>query len=184
MRRLNYLPNLLSSVRIALAPAMLGAAYSNAKAGFTVLLAIAMATDVLDGFLARQWRVESEIGRKLDRWGDLLTVSLGAMGIYFLWPQVVEAEWQWALAAFAGYVLSGVRRVVQVEVKKEQPNVFLKVICWLVPAALIPLITGWTPWPFRAAAVVQLGFGAVRLLTAKTSPAVETVEAGPSSAKG
>jgi CDP-diacylglycerol--glycerol-3-phosphate 3-phosphatidyltransferase len=184
MRRVNYLPNLLSSVRIALAPAMLGAAYSNAKTGFAVLLAIAMATDVLDGFLARQWRVESEIGRKLDHWGDMLTVSLGAMGVYFLWPQVIEAEWQWALAAFAGYALSGLRRIVQAEDKRERPNVFLKVGCWLVPAALISLIAGWTPWPFRAAALIQLAFGSVRLLAARTTPAEKAAAVEPSGTKG
>ncbi|HYD83996.1 MAG TPA: CDP-alcohol phosphatidyltransferase family protein, partial [Opitutus sp.] len=60
MRRFSYLPNLLSSLRIALAPAMLGAAYSNAKIGFAVLLAAVLVTDVVDGFLARRWRAVSE----------------------------------------------------------------------------------------------------------------------------
>lgn len=168
MRELNYLPNLLSSLRITLAPAMLGAAYSNAKIGFPVLLAAAMVTDIFDGWLARRWRVESELGRQLDHWGDLLTVSFGALGVYFLWPQVVEAEWRWVLAAVAGYGLSGLRRVfVPAGNPKERPRFALELCCWIVPATLVPLIAGWTPWPFRIAAGLQLAMGAVRLLTAR-----------------
>jgi CDP-diacylglycerol--glycerol-3-phosphate 3-phosphatidyltransferase len=164
MRRVSYLPNLLSSLRIALAPAMLGAAYSNAKAGFAVLLAVAMATDVLDGYFARRWRAESEMGHRLDHWGDGLTVGLGAVGIFFLWPQAVEDEWPWMLAALVGYIFSGVKRLSRPAAAKMKPNGLVKLACWLVPMTLLPLIMQWTPWPFRAAALVQLVIGGVRIL--------------------
>jgi phosphatidylglycerophosphate synthase len=111
VRSLSYLPNLLSSLRITLAPGMLGAAYSNSKTGFVTLLCFAILTDALDGFLARRLKAESEMGRRLDRWGDALTVSLGAVGIYFLWPAEIENEWQATLLALAGYFVVGVDRL-------------------------------------------------------------------------
>jgi hypothetical protein len=106
MMRVNipsYLPNLLSSLRITLAPAMLGAAYSNSKVGFIVLLVMALVTDALDGTLARRLGVASVVGQRLDRWGDGLTAVCGACGVAFLWLEIVEREWVWSLVALFGY---------------------------------------------------------------------------------
>lgn len=176
MHRLSYLPNLLSSLRIALAPAMLGAAYSNSKVGFSVLLATALITDALDGEIARRWRVESELGARLDRWGDGLTTSLGALGVFFLWPAVVEREWPWALVAVGGYSLVALQRLMLPAGAKTHPGWIAKLLAWLVPASLVPLINGWAEWPWQAAVALQAALALWRLLTvngAKTGGAQE-----------
>ncbi len=155
MRRLPYLPNLLSSLRIALAPAMLGAAYSNAKIGFAVLLAGVLLTDLFDGVLARRWRAESELGRRLDRWGDGLAMVMGATGVFFLWPEVAEREWRWMLLALAGYGLIGVQRALLPAEAKSRPSWIFKLLSLAVPVSLVPLILEASPWPFRVAAGLQ-----------------------------
>ncbi len=157
-----YLPNLLSSLRIVLAPAILGAAYSNSRVGFTLLVAVALATDALDGFLARRWSAETALGRRLDRWGDVLTMSLSAVGVSFIWPNEVEQEWIWVLLAFAGYAADGVRRFVQ-PTTVPAPNWILKALGWLVPLALAGFLIGGEAWPFHAAAVLQAVVGGARL---------------------
>ncbi len=166
MRPLSYLPNLLSSARIALAPAMLGAAYSNSKMGFAVLLAVTVATDLVDGVFARKWRAESELGRRLDRWGDGLTAALGAVGVFFLWPQVIEREWPWALAAAGGYLMIGLQRWIQPATANSYSRWPVKVLGLLLPASLVPLIQGWSEWPFQVAAVMQAAVGAWKLMGA------------------
>lgn len=155
MRPLAYLPNLLSSLRIALAPGMLGAAYSNSKTGFLILLGIALVTDLLDGFFAQRWNAVTEIGRRLDHWGDALTTILGAVGIYFLWPAEVESEWAWALLALIGYLVIGIDRLWRRPDRESNPSWWEKVLALILPLSLIPLILGWTPWAFRAAAVLE-----------------------------
>lgn len=159
MKRLNYLPNLLSSVRITLAPAMLGAAYSNAKIGFAVLLATGLVTDAVDGSLARRWRAESELGRRLDRWGDGLTMIMAATGVFFLWPHIVEQQWEWVLVALAGYALVGLQRWSLPAHAKSRPPWWVKALSFAVPVSLVPLVLGTAAWPFHVAAVVQVALG-------------------------
>ena len=65
-------PNLLSASRIVLClPLLLVDAMT---VPFWLLYVIAGATDMLDGFLARRWGVESKFGARLDSMADLVFV--------------------------------------------------------------------------------------------------------------
>lgn len=134
---------------------MLGAAYSNSKTGFLILLGVALMTDVLDGFFAQRWNAATEIGRRLDHWGDALTTILGALGIYFLWPGQVESEWPWALLALLAYLGLGIDRLIRRPDRECNPSWWEKVLAMILPLSLIPFIIGWSPWVFRVAAVLQ-----------------------------
>jgi len=75
------IPNLLSASRIALClPLLLVDAMT---VPFWTLYVIAGLTDILDGFLARRWGVESKFGAKLDSMADFVFVF--AVG-YKLFP--------------------------------------------------------------------------------------------------
>lgn len=147
---------------------MLGAAYSNAKIGFAVLLGTVLTTDLVDGFLARRWRAVSELGARLDRWGDGLTASLGAVGVFFLWPHAIEREWPWAWCAAGGYLLIGLQRWMQPPVAKNYPRWPAKVLGLALPLSLVPLIQGWAAWPFQGAAALQAAVGLWKLVGAVT----------------
>jgi phosphatidylglycerophosphate synthase len=134
---------------------MLGAAYSNSKTGFLVLLGFALVSDALDGFLARRWKVESDMGRRLDRWGDALTMVFGALGFYFLWPVIFEAEWQATLLALVGYLVIGYDRLWRGLDREYVPGWGERLLALILPLSLIPLIAELSPWPFRAAAILQ-----------------------------
>ena len=43
---------------------------------FLVILATAFLTDVLDGYLARRWKVESKLGSRLDSLGDFMMMVI------------------------------------------------------------------------------------------------------------
>ena len=177
MHRLSYLPNLLSSLRITIAPAVLAAAYSNSKAGFTILLTAALATDALDGVLARKWKAETELGARLDHWGDALTTVLGAVGVFFLWPHVVEREWVSAFVAVSGYGLAGVGRIMRPEDPPSCRGWTAKLLAWLMPVSLLPLVNEIAAWPFQAAAALQLALGVWRVIQASAENGKKTQEA-------
>jgi phosphatidylglycerophosphate synthase len=147
---------------------MLGAAYSNSKTGFLILLGVALVTDVFDGYFARRWNAATEIGRRLDHWGDALTTTLGALGIYFLWPAHVETEWPWALLALLAYLVLGIDRLIRRPDVECNPSWWEKVLAMILPLSLIPLIIGWSPWGFRAAAVLQALIAVKALLANNT----------------
>ena len=69
---MKHLPNILSASRIALClPLLLADAMTVSS---WVLYVIAGTTDMLDGFLARRWGVESKFGARLDSLADFVLV--------------------------------------------------------------------------------------------------------------
>lgn len=73
-----YLPNILSCLRIVLAFGLLSAA-NHRYCVFVVFLLCGL-TDLIDGYLARKWRCETELGARLDSLGDFIFFI--ALGVY------------------------------------------------------------------------------------------------------
>jgi CDP-diacylglycerol---glycerol-3-phosphate 3-phosphatidyltransferase len=79
------IPNLLSSLRIGLVPAII---FLNPSWRLP-LLVIAMVTDFLDGFLARRWAVISKIGTIIDPIGDkAITIAFS----YLFWKESILTQ--------------------------------------------------------------------------------------------
>ncbi|KZX12536.1 CDP-diacylglycerol--glycerol-3-phosphate 3-phosphatidyltransferase [Methanobrevibacter curvatus] len=49
-----------------------------------ILFAIILLTDLVDGYLARKWKVESDLGARLDIFGDSLLAILSALVLVYL----------------------------------------------------------------------------------------------------
>ena len=87
---MKHIPNILSASRIALClPLLLVDAMT---VPFGILYLIAGLTDILDGFLARRWGVESKFGARLDSLADFVFVL--AVGYkLFPWLKLPAALW-------------------------------------------------------------------------------------------
>jgi len=72
---LNQLPNLLTAARLLAAPYILFLLWTGSFRKALVWFAIASATDVLDGFLARQFEASSRLGALLDPIADKVLLS-------------------------------------------------------------------------------------------------------------
>lgn len=84
------IPNILSALRMVLCvPLLLVDAMT---VPFWVLYVTAGVTDMLDGFLARLWGVESKFGAKLDSLADLMFVLVAGYKL-FPWLQLPDALW-------------------------------------------------------------------------------------------
>lgn len=153
-------PNFLSTTRIALMPVVLLTAMAGSRRWFLILVAASLATDALDGFLARRLNAFSDFGRKLDSAADYLTMITGLAGIALLWPEIVREELPWivaGLAAFFGVIAFGFARLGHA----------LCYHTWTAKAgmagcalSMIPLLTGWSAVPFHLM-VILLIFAAV-----------------------
>jgi CDP-diacylglycerol--glycerol-3-phosphate 3-phosphatidyltransferase len=96
---MTHIPNILSASRIALClPLLLVDAMT---LPFWVLYLIAGLTDILDGFLARQWGVESKFGARLDSLADFVFVL--AVG-YKLFPWLKPPATLWMMIGLIALV--------------------------------------------------------------------------------
>ena len=86
------IPNLLSASRIALCLPLLLVDVMTLP--FWVLYVIAGTTDMLDGFVAKRWGVESKFGAKLDSLADFVFVL--AVG-YKLFPWLKLSDELWMM---------------------------------------------------------------------------------------
>ncbi len=76
------LPNLLSFYRLAMAPVIGAFALSEERALFIIFLCISFVTDVVDGLIARAWKLCTKIGSRLDSIADELTYFAALVGMF------------------------------------------------------------------------------------------------------
>jgi CDP-diacylglycerol--glycerol-3-phosphate 3-phosphatidyltransferase len=81
-RKLLTIPNILSFYRIFSFPFVLYFALGHEETLFVVLLMINLITDILDGFIARRFNLQTEFGARLDSIADVGTFILALVGIY------------------------------------------------------------------------------------------------------
>ena len=84
------LPNILSLLRIALIPVLIGIfllPYESAPLWATVVFVIASLTDWLDGYLARKWDQSSPFGAFIDPVADKLLVAVTLVLVLYQTPE-------------------------------------------------------------------------------------------------
>lgn len=75
------IPNLISSYRLIVFPLILIFILAGHEKLFAIFLIINLLTDILDGFIARRFNMQTEIGAKLDSFADNLTYLLAFAGL-------------------------------------------------------------------------------------------------------
>src|SRR5947209_5268762 len=86
------MPNLLSTLRLALVPVLLVLAWSGRAKLFLACLLASLITDAADGLLARRLDQTTKLGAKLDSWADFITALALLWCAWWLRPEVVRQE--------------------------------------------------------------------------------------------
>jgi cardiolipin synthase (CMP-forming) len=80
------IPNYLCSYRIIMFPVIMYFAFTGKQTLFVIFFIINLLTDIADGIIARELKIESDFGARLDSMADNLTYILAFTGIYiFKW---------------------------------------------------------------------------------------------------
>jgi len=87
-----------------MAPFLLLTGYLQEATFFFILFGLMLLSDVLDGFIARILNQTSELGARLDSYGDILTYLSTALAAWWLWPDMLKAELYYIIAAIIIYV--------------------------------------------------------------------------------
>lgn len=131
------LPNLFTLARLVLAPFVASDILHGRYGRAIILLFIAGFTDVIDGFLARQFKIETRAGAYFDPIADkillsVIYISLGAAGALPWWMVAVVFGRDILILAMAGYGL------VFTSVRKFPPSVWGKISTFFqIAAALV-----------------------------------------------
>ena len=102
------IPNSLSLFRIIAAPFLLLTGWSEMPTLFFILFGLMLLSDVLDGIIARMLDQTSELGARLDSYGDMLTYLTTPLAAWLLWPDLIKSELYYIIAAIIIYILPAV----------------------------------------------------------------------------
>jgi len=80
-------------------------AWSGQKTWFLILLIFSLATDAVDGFVARKLNQVSEFGARLDSWGDFGLFVITLLCVWRLWPELARREGVFIFLFMAAFFL-------------------------------------------------------------------------------
>lgn len=98
------IPNILSGYRLLTFPFLLYCLYAGEREWFVLCLSINLITDILDGFIARTFKLESEFGAKLDSLADVGSHIAAFTAFFVLEPAYTQAKLPFFLILLGLYI--------------------------------------------------------------------------------
>jgi len=146
------IPNLVSFLRILLAPVLFYFALTQQHYWFIGTLLFAEFTDVLDGYLARKLKQITRMGSHLDSWGDFIIYSTIAICAWILWPEITLREFNYFIIIVISFTLPTVIGFIKFRRFTSYHTWSVKIAVAVTIIGYILLFTGLADWPFRIAA--------------------------------
>ena len=166
------LPNLVSSIRILIAPLLFYLAFKGQALWFMAALLFSGFTDVLDGFLARRLNQITELGSRLDSWGDFTIYSTMAICAWIMWPQLVMQELLYFVLIVLSFSVPVLIGLIKFRSLTSYHTWSVKLAVFLTFVGYVSLFSDISHWPFRLAALACLYAGLEEILiTLKLSEA-------------
>jgi len=150
------LPNLVSFLRILMAPVLFYFAFTQQPYWFIGALLFAEFTDVLDGFLARTLNQITEMGSHLDSWGDFTIYSTIAICAWILWPEILLRESFYFIIIVLSFTLPALIGFIKFHRFTSYHTWSVKLAVVITIVAYILVFTDLLNWPIRIAALFCL----------------------------
>jgi cardiolipin synthase len=158
------IPNLVSSIRILIAPLMIYLAIQGLETWFLAMLLFSGFTDVLDGFLARKLNQVTTLGSHLDSWGDFTIYSTMAIGAWILWPDIVRREMIYFSLILFSFLLPVLIGLFKYGRLTSYHTWSVKLAVFITFAGYILLFADFISWPFKIASLLCVYAGIEEIL--------------------
>jgi CDP-diacylglycerol--glycerol-3-phosphate 3-phosphatidyltransferase len=149
------IPDIISGFRLIAAPFLLCLGWMGYRDFFLILLAVSLLSDSIDGFIARRLNVASDLGTKLDSWGDLATYLTVPLCAWWLWPEILEREAFFVLLVLGAYIVPLIVGFIKFRRLPSYHTWGAKTAAVLMSIAFFILFITDISWPFRCAALFQ-----------------------------
>ena len=151
------IPNILSLYRIVIFPVILYLLLRKNESLFAIFITISLITDILDGLIARVFRMQTRIGAKLDSWADTGTYILAFIAVYlFRWKEI-KSEWIILVVFFTVWILSYVVVLTKFKGLIGLHTYLFKITGYLQGAFIVILfLFGYNVWLFYVCLVAGI----------------------------
>lgn len=143
------IPNIISTLRIIIAPFLLYFAWRNNSLLFLIFFIIALLSDTFDGYLARKFDQISELGGKLDSWGDFVIYLTVPICAWWLWPELIVQEIVFVIIAIASFFVPILAGFLKYRRLTSYHTWGAKIAAILMGISTPLLFVGGPAWPFR-----------------------------------
>jgi cardiolipin synthase len=157
-------PNLVSSIRILIAPVLFVFAFLGMDYWFMGVLLFSGFTDVLDGFLARKLNMITPLGAHLDSWGDFTIFSTMAICAWILWPEITRRELLYYALILFSFLLPALVGLVKFGKLTGYHTWSVKLAVFVTFVSYIALYAEIASWPFMLASFLAAYAGTEEIL--------------------
>jgi phosphatidylglycerophosphate synthase len=151
---LRNVPNMLSIGRLLSAPLLLLLALLQLEQAFLLLLLFAFISDVLDGAIARHFKITSELGAQLDSWADVLIYLAFTLSTLWLWPEVVLEQKTYITIFIVSLLLPTITGILKFGNLTSYHTWLVKIAVVAMAVGSLLLFTGGPDWLFRIASIL------------------------------
>ncbi|TND08141.1 MAG: CDP-diacylglycerol--glycerol-3-phosphate 3-phosphatidyltransferase [Bacteroidetes bacterium] len=102
---LRNIPNILSGYRLLVLPVIGWTIWKGERDLYALLMCISLVTDILDGLIARTFKLQTEFGAKLDSTADMGTYAMAFCGFIFLEKAFVH-DMRWPFFIMLGFYIT------------------------------------------------------------------------------
>lgn len=148
--------NIISAIRILLVPVVLVLAWRGASEAFLICLIFSLVSDIADGTIARRLGQVTELGAKLDSWGDLLTYVALLPCACWLRPEFVRGEIVYLIIVAASYLIPIAFGFIKYGQLTSYHTRLATVAAYVLGASIVVIFAGGPTFAFRIATLFIL----------------------------
>ncbi|MBW1729006.1 MAG: CDP-alcohol phosphatidyltransferase family protein [Deltaproteobacteria bacterium] len=156
MKFIKIIPNILSLLRIIIAPVLLFFAWNGYKNYFLAFLILSLLSDAVDGFIARKFEISTSTGAKLDSFGDMATYLVIPLCAWWLWPEILKQEAPYVLMTICSYIFPLVAGILKFHKVPSYHTYGAKIAAVIMSIAILFLFLTELRFIFKFAAIFQV----------------------------
>ena len=168
------LPNLVSLLRIAIAPVLFMLAFLGLEGWFLAILLFSGFTDVADGFLARRLNLITELGSHLDSIGDFTIYGTMAICAWILWPETTQQELLYYALILFSFLLPALAGLIKFGRFTGYHTWSVKLAVFVTFFGYVSLYADIAAWPFVLASLLCVYAGIEEILITLVLPEERT----------